>query len=181
LKADYDVEVEWRAFELHPEIPPEGMRLPPNARAGTSSMFGHMQQMAREAGLRMVTPEVIPNSRRALEAAEYARDQGRHEEFHRILFHKFYGEGRDLGSWTVLRAAAQEAGLDPATMQKKTEAGEYGAVVDAQIARARTLGVTGVPAYSFDDRSTIVGAQPYEAFRQVMDRLGAKARRRRDE
>ena len=155
--------------------------MPPSVRADFGSTFGHMQQMAREAGLKIVTPEVIPNSRRALEATEYARDQGQHEEFHRILFHKFYGEGRDLGSWAVLRGVAQEVGLDPDAMQRKTEAGEYGAVVDAQIARARTLGVTGVPAYIFDDRSTIVGAQPYEAFQQVMDRLGAKARRRRDE
>ncbi|MCH7554202.1 MAG: hypothetical protein IIC82_09435, partial [Chloroflexi bacterium] len=32
LVEEYDVEVEWRAFEIHPETPPEGKRydLPPD-------------------------------------------------------------------------------------------------------------------------------------------------------
>ena len=168
---DYDVEVEWRAFELHPEIPPEGMQLPPQVRARLVGMSERLQGMAQEAGMQMVMPDLIPNSRRALEAAEYARAQGTHEAFHTGVFRQLYAEGQDIGRWDVLRAAAEEVGMDADAMQRETEAGSFRATVDWQIAEARALGITGVPTYIFDDQYAVVGAQPYEVFQQAMAQL----------
>ncbi|NIP54151.1 MAG: DsbA family oxidoreductase, partial [candidate division Zixibacteria bacterium] len=143
MLADYDVDVEWRAFELHPEVPPEGMPLPPYIRANFDAMSRRLQEMAKEGGMEMVmSAEKMPNSRRALEAAEYAREKGCHEAFHRVVFRRFYGEGEDLGSWQMLRAAAAEVGLDPDEMQRVTEHGHYREGVDAQIAEARSMGIT---------------------------------------
>ena len=101
---------------LRPDTPPEGMRLSPQIRARFAGANERLKQMAHAAGLEMVQPDVIPNSRRALEATEYAREQGKHEQFHRAVFNKFYGEGQDINQWSVLRAAAEEAGLDPDEM-----------------------------------------------------------------
>lgn len=173
MKAEYDVEVEWRAFELHPEIPPEGMPLSAYIHTRFDAMSRRLKQMAGEVGLDMVTIEIIPNSRRALEAAEYARQQDQHEVFHQSVFCLLFAEGQDISRWEVLRAAAEEAGLDPEAMQQATETGQYQVAVNAQINEARALGITGVPTYIFNDRYAIVGAQPYEAFREVMARLMA--------
>jgi predicted DsbA family dithiol-disulfide isomerase len=181
LQDDYEIEVEWRAFELHPEIPPEGMRLPDNIRRRMVGMSEHLREMAREAGLEMNMPDLVPNSRRALEAAEYAREQGKHQVFHRVVFRKLYGEGQDINSWDVLRAAAEEAGLDPDLMQQKTEQCTYQATVDRQIGEAWALGITGVPAFVFDERYVLMGAQPYDVFQQAMDRVLSEAAGRRDE
>lgn len=171
LKTEYGVEVAWRAFLLRPDMPPEGMDLPPHLRAGYAETNERLRQMARAAGMEMVAPGRIPNSRRALEATEYAREQGQHEEFHRVVFRKFYGEGQDLSSWTVLRAAAVEVGLDPEAMQRETDSGKFRQAVEMQIAEAHILGITGVPAYIFNYKYAIIGAQPYEAFQRVMARL----------
>ncbi len=169
MKVDYtDIEVEWRAFELHPEVPPEGMSLPPHLQSYFGGMQTKLKQMADEVGMEIVFSDWIPNSRRALEASEYAREHSKHEAFHTVVFNKFYGEGQDLGSWTLLRAAAEEVGLDSEAMQRRTEAGHYKAVVEAQFAEARRLGITGVPVYIFDNKYAIVGAQPYAAFQEVM-------------
>jgi predicted DsbA family dithiol-disulfide isomerase len=130
--------------------------------------------MAQEAGMEMVTPEVIPNSRRALEASEYAREQGQHEPFHTAVFDKLYREGQDISRWEVLRAAAEEVNLDPDAVQRETETGKYRAAVDDQIAQARALGITGVPTYIFDNRYAVVGAQPYEVFQQAMAELASE-------
>jgi predicted DsbA family dithiol-disulfide isomerase len=35
--------------------------------------------------------------------------------------------------------------------------------------------VTGVPTYILNDRYTIVGAQPYEEFRHVLEQLASEA------
>lgn len=85
------------------------------------------------------------------------------------MFHKLYGEGRDIGAWDVLREAAVEAGLDADDMQRAVEAGEHRAAVDEKFRQARELGVHGVPLFIFDDRYAISGAQPYAVFQRFME------------
>jgi predicted DsbA family dithiol-disulfide isomerase len=174
LEREHRVEVEWKPFFLRPDTPPEGLRLSPELRARLASANERLKQMAHTAGLEMVQPEIIPNSRRALEATEFARDRGKHEEFHLVVFRKFYGEGQDINQWTVLRATAEEAGLNPDEMQREVERGKYHDVLDAEIAEAYALGITAVPTYVLNDKYAIVGAQPYEVFQRVLARLSAE-------
>jgi predicted DsbA family dithiol-disulfide isomerase len=171
LKSGYDVAVEWKPFFLHPEMPPEGMVLPPSFRARMAGTHERLRQMARAAGMEMVFSDFLPNSRRALEVTEYARTQGKGLEFHRVVFRKFYGEGQDISRWDVLRAAAQEVGLDADAMQRETESSNFTAGFDAQIEEAYSLGITGVPTYILNDKYAIVGAQPYEVFKRAIARL----------
>jgi predicted DsbA family dithiol-disulfide isomerase len=154
--------------EIHPEIPAEGLEWPVYLRARFGGMSELLRQEASQAGLAMVVPAVIPKSRRALEASEYAREQDCHEAFHHVVFRKFYGEGQDLSRWDVLRTAAQEVGLDANMMQQKTESGTYTAVVDAHMRELAALGASGVPLFIFDRKYAVVGLQPYDAFQEVM-------------
>ena len=176
MTADYDVEVDWRAFEIHPETPPEGRRHPESVRARRAANFENMKVRAQELGLEMVLLEMSPNSRRALEAAEHARGKGAHDPFHHAVFRRLFAEGLDVYRWEVLRAAAEEAGLDADEMQKKVEAGVYKAAVDAHTDEARSLGITGVPTFLFEGGYAIVGAQPYRAFEEMMRHLGGQRR-----
>lgn len=163
--------MEWRGLEIHPEIPPEGFQWPPYLRARFGGMSDMLRKEAEQAGLTMVVPEVIPNSRRALEASEYAREQGKHETFHKVVFHKFYGEGQDLSSWTTLQDACQEVGLDGQIMRQKTENGDFTAIVEARKAELIALGATGVPLFIFDNKYAIVGLRPFAAFQEVMEHI----------
>ena len=74
----------------------------------------------------------------------------------------------------MLRAAAEEVGLDPDEMQQKTDNGLYKTAVDEKFAAAHAMGITGVPAYILGDKYAIIGAQPYEVFQQTMTRLEAE-------
>ena len=158
-------------MEIHPEIPPEGLQLPPHLHARFGGMSDMLRTEAQEAGLAMVVPKVIPNSRWALEASEYAREQGKHEAFHKVVFRKFFAEGQDLGGWTILQEASAEVGLDGATMQDRTENGDFTGLVDAHKAELVALGATGVPLYIFDNMYAIVGLQPFAAFQEVMEHV----------
>ncbi len=165
------MEVQWLPFFLHPEIPPGGARLNPAMRRYMEPMHRRLQQRAEEEGMEMVTPEIVAYSRLALEATEYARDQGKADAFHRVVFRKYYGEGQNIGDWQVLRDAAEEVGLDPDEMQREVQSGAYREILDQHIADAHALGITGVPTYIIDDRYAIVGAQPYEVFQQALKEL----------
>lgn len=176
MQADYGVEVEWRAFELHPETPLEGMRLPWADDPRYEAMAQRLRQMAAEVGLPMNPPALISNSRRALEAAEYAREQGKHGAFHDAVFRAYFAQGQDIGDWGVLQELAEAVDLDGAAMRQEVERGAYCAALDAQIHEARRLGITGVPTYILDNLA-VVGAQPYEVFQRVMTHLGVASRR----
>ncbi len=177
MQAEYDMEVEWRAFELHPEMPPQGMRLPWADDPRYEAMAQRLCQMAAEASLPMNPPMWISNSRRALEAAEYARAQGKHEAFHKAVFQAYFVEGQDIGDWAVLQQVAETVDLEAAEMRQAVEQGRYRAAVDAQIDEAHRLGITGVPTYILGNLA-VVGAQPYEVFRRAMARLGVEPARR---
>ena len=172
MKNDYEIEIEWLPFELHPEIPAEGMQLPQHMQARFGGMSERLKKLAHAAGMEMVIPSVIPNSRRALEASEYARTQGVHETYHQVVFRKFYGEGQDIHQWNVLKAAAEEVGLDSENIQSETELGKYHAQVNQYKSQAIARGITSVPAFIVEDIYTIFGAQPYDVFQDLMNRLG---------
>jgi len=174
LAAERPTSVDWRPFFLRPDTPPEGLRLSAELRARMGPAHERLRAMATDAGLEMVFPDVLPNTRRALEATEYARVEGRLEPFHRAVAHRYYGEGLDVGDWAVLGSAATEAGLDATAMRREVEAGAFRMALDAAIAEARAIGVTAVPTYVLDGRHAIVGAQPIEVFREVVDLIDAR-------
>jgi predicted DsbA family dithiol-disulfide isomerase len=116
------------------------------------------------------TPRIY-NTRLAHEATEYARVHDKGNEFHKVLFRKVYAEGQDPSQWEVLRAVAEEVGLDADEMQREVQDEKYMAEVVDKVRWAYQIGVTGVPTYVINDRYAIVGAQPYEVFKGALEQI----------
>jgi predicted DsbA family dithiol-disulfide isomerase len=172
LKAEYQVDVEWRPYYLRPDTPPEGMDLPAYIlKARASGADERLQNMAKLHGMEFKSPDRIYNTRIAHEATEYAREHGKVNEFHRVVFRKVYAEGLDISKWDILRSAAEEVGLDADNMQSVVDGGKYTAEVAAQVRQAQEVGVTGVPTYVINDRYAVVGAQPYEVFKRALAQI----------
>ena len=172
LQAEHKVDVDWRPYYLRPDTPPEGMELPEyilSARAKGSEE--RLLGMAKMHGLEFRSTDRIYNTRLAHEATEYAREHGLGNEFHRVVFQQVYARGQDISKWDVLRSAAVEAGLDADDMQSVVEGGRYTAGVAVQVRQAQEIGVSGVPTYVINDRYAIVGAQPYESFRNALAQI----------
>ena len=166
------MELEWRPFYLYLDTPPEGRELPEHVkRARLQGSEERLRQIADSYGMDFVSTQRIHNTRLAHEATEYAREQGKGNEFHKVVFRKVYAEGRDPSQWDVLRSAAEEVGLDAGEMQREVEDEKYMAKVVDQVRWAYQIGVTGVPTYVINDRFAIVGAQPYEVFKEVLEKI----------
>lgn len=134
-----------------------------------------LARMSAANGLKFKSTERIYNTRLAHEATEYAREHGKLLEFHHAVFQSVYAEGLDISHWDVLRQAAREAGLDADEMQAEVGNGKYTALIQAQVNEAQRIGVQGVPTYVMNNRYAVVGAQPYEVFLQIIERLKADA------
>lgn len=179
LREELGVVVDWRGFPLHPRTPKGGMPLSalfPAARV--PALKEHMRQFAARFGVTgIVHPEHIPNTRRVLAMAEWARAQGRLEEFRRAGMEAHWRGGNGLESDADLRAVAESVGLPGDAALAGADDPRYLAEVDARILEAQEAGVTGIPTFVFVSASgaeeVVVGCQPYEVLAAAAVRAGA--------
>jgi protein-disulfide isomerase len=113
-----------------------------------------------------------PNAQKAAEAARCAGDQGKYWEMHDLIF-------ADIGATAVpqLKQGAAKLGLNQATFDQCLDSGKHQAIVQADYAGAEKLGVNSTPTMYVNGRP-LIGAQPYETFKQVIDEELARLGRR---
>jgi predicted DsbA family dithiol-disulfide isomerase len=172
LERRYGAELEWLPYDLHPEYPRDGVdRATLEERYG-AGFLDPGRRVVESAGFRHEPPRRIPRSMRALQLAELARSEGRHEHMHRRLFSAYWSEARDIGELDVLLDIAAEVGLDADKAREVLDSDGFVDVVRTSTADAHRLGVSGVPAWVIDDKVLVVGAQPHHLFDEVLADLG---------
>ena len=136
LRREAGARVEWLPFDLHPEYPPEGIPRAELARRYGEHFSDAVRRMNEEAGLVYNPhPERVPNSRRALELAEWARARGSYDDLHERIMDAYWSEGRDITGWDVLAPIVAEAGLDADEARAEVDAGAFRAPVERVHAR----------------------------------------------
>jgi len=103
-----------------------------------------------------------PNARPAAEASACAEAQGKFWEYHDRLFANPSLNDPDL------KAHAAALGLDTEKFNTCFDNRQQKAGIDKDIADGEAVGVTGTPAFFINGRS-VEGAQPFEAFKRVID------------
>ena len=134
-----------------------------------------MQSVAQSVGLDMHTRDVIINSRRALAAAEFARECGRFEEMHHALFRAHWTGTGKLENVDDLVRIGESIGLDADGLRSAVEDNRYGELLDENRRVATSVGIDAIPAHVFGRRYLVLGAQPYDVMRQVVDRVRAES------
>jgi len=105
-----------------------------------------------------------PNAQKAAEASECAKDQGKFQEYHDILFQNQRALGIDN-----LKQYADNLGLNTNTFNNCLDSDEKADLVKADFQEGSSKGVTGTPTF-FINGEQLVGAQPFEAFKEIIDR-----------
>lgn len=113
----------------------------------------------RDFPLYSIHPEAAP----AAEAANCAHEQGKFWEFHDLLF----SGGQALGRETYL-AYAKRLSLNLDQFTTCLDERRYQAEVESDYAYAADLGINSTPTF-FINGIALLGAQPFEVFKQVID------------
>ena len=164
----------WLPFELHPEAPPEGIpRSVYFGDARAKQIHSYLDSVAESVGLEMRHRDVIINSRRALGAAEFARERGLFNPMHEALFKAHWQGGAKLEDVDDLVAIGEGVGLDAEELRAAIEEDRYAEVIDRNRDLATSVGINAIPAHVFGRRYLVMGAQPYEVLKQVVDKLSA--------
>lgn len=166
--------VDWLPFDLHSEYPTEGLpREQLLARYGPG-MTERVREFFASRGLDYnPNPDVVPNSMRAQQLTELARDLGRHTEVHDRLMDAYWSEAQDIGDPAVLRRLADELGLPDEDVEEVLTGERYRDRIAASTREAVSVGANAVPAFVLGRRLLVLGAQPDEVFEQAFARLEA--------
>jgi predicted DsbA family dithiol-disulfide isomerase len=180
-RPDLDVEITWRPFQLHPEMPLEGA----DRKEFIAQKFGSHER-AKElysnvklAGEAVDIPfnfdkiERSPNTLDSHRLLRWSESAGCQDAIAEILFRRFFIDGEDLGDRAVLVAAAKEAGMDFELVEKLLEDDTDLETVRQEDQMARQMGVSGVPFFIINDKYALSGAQDPASFLAAFDQVEA--------
>ncbi|WP_082972558.1 DsbA family protein [Mycobacterium sp. 1245852.3] len=162
--ADAGVAVISLPFQAHPEIPPAGLVVGP--RRGRRSKM--IEREAEGEGLMLHWPLRIPNSRKALAAAEWVRrnQPSAFAEVQSKLFEAHFVLGEDINDQAVIDRHAANAGVELSALRTALADGSAYAAVDQAERAADECGVYGTPAWLLEGR-LISGLLPISEFERV--------------
>ncbi len=115
----------------------------------------------------------IPNTRRALEAAAYVRNEvpDSFAALDRSLFEAHFVHGLFLGDQDVLDSLVAAAGADPVEVRRAVDAGEASEGVDSSMIVAAELGIDGTPAWLIGGERLVQGLHPRDHYRRIVTNL----------
>ncbi len=169
LQEEFNVEVEWRGLEIHPETPKEGQTL---EEMGINPHYIEMvrenvRRMAKELNLELIPPPKVSNSKMALLLAEYAKENGRFHEYHKEVFKAYWHDGKDIGNTRILFDIIKKIGLEANEAKKFLKDKSGNQKMAEHLKEAREKSIDGVPTFIIGFE-IIEGAQPYEVLKRVM-------------
>lgn len=167
-----DLAICWRAFQLNPDMPIQGMprHLYLEAKFGGSERAGQIYETIRQNGqregidFRFERIKQTPNTVRAHRLIRFATERGHGDALVERLFTAYFTEGVDLGDMDRLADLAEETGLSRGEAAAFLESNDGLADVLAETRFAYESGINGVPCFIFDRHYALAGAQEPEAF-----------------
>jgi len=173
--ASHGITVVHRPYELHPEIPASGVAIRPDGRMAPT--FTRIAAECAQIGLPFRPPLRMPNTRRALETAEWVRihHPGAASALHAGLFDAHFASALAIDDPEVIDHLVGAAGAPAAEVRAAIEGGAGGPLVDASMADARAAGVASTPTWVLDDGFVIPGALDRSTLDRWITKIVGKA------
>lgn len=172
LKEEYGdrISFNWKHYPLYP-----GTVKPYFSDSYIINVFERIKNLVEERNLdlEIVPPELpftLPDSEKAFEASECARDQGKFWEFHEKVFDALFKQHKDIGSVEVLKGIATDVGMDVEKFEKCLNGGSKREIIKQNYREGLVKGIPGVPTFIIKNHAVIVGAEPYSLFKEEINR-----------
>ena len=135
----------------------------------------HEQMKARMTaeGLPYGERTMTYNSRLAQELGKWADTQPGGEAIHDAFFRAYFVEARDISETDVMLNIVKSVGLSVDAAREVLDKRTFKEAVDEDWELSRQYGITGVPTFVVGNRG-VVGAQPYEALVQLVEKGAAE-------
>lgn len=177
FKGKEDIEIVWRSFQLDPTAKDStdidmvsGLAKKYNMSIEKAQeMIGQMNNMAKEVGLNYNFKDMIEtNTMKAHRLAIYAKEFDLMGEMNERLLKAHFIDGINIGDIEVLGNLAEEVGLHKEDVINMLNSDKFIKEVEMDRYEAQQLEINSVPFFVFDNKYGVQGAQPTEAFTDVL-------------
>ena len=172
-----DVEVSWRAFQLNPDMPADGMERESylaakfGSAARAQSIYADITAAGARESISFAFERIqrTPNTVDAHRLIRLAGEHGVQDPVVEALFRRYFEQGADIGDPAQLAEIGAEGGLDTEVVRSHLASRDGIEEVEAEDLQARRLGINGVPCFIIDQRYAISGAQAPDVFERIFD------------
>ena len=178
MKQNYQIDINYVYFPLHPETPQEGLRLDElfGINADIPAMMRSMKERMDAEGLPFDEGrDMTFNSRMAQELAKWGEGKEESEQLNMALYQAYFVDGQNVGDIDMLMGVVEKLGLPVEEARFVLDGRMMRLAVDADWQHATSIGVTGVPTFAVG-LTGVVGAQPYETLVSLVEQSGAAKR-----
>ncbi len=175
-----ELELHWHAFELNPQMPPEGQ----NLREHLAQKYGTTPEQSQKARQRLTdigtdlgftfnyTDDMkMVNTFNCHKLLHWAGEQGCQTELKEALFKAFFTDGQDVSDEGTLVSVCESVGLDPEMARTVLADAAVGQAVREDQRQWIEQGIQAVPTFVINEQYMVQGAQEAEAFGRMLDRL----------
>jgi len=162
-----DVEVEWMPYELRP-FPTETLK--PEGSYLQSTWRQSVYPMAERMGVNIVLPKVSPQpyTHLAFEGYQYAKENGKGNEYNKRILKAFFQEEQDIGDINILTKLAGEVNLNTDEYRSALETRKYRETHQKALQHAyKEADISAVPTFIIGD-TKIAGIRSKESFEDVI-------------
>ena len=176
LPENYQVDVNFLPFELNPDTPKSGT----DHKSYLAEKFGsmdryhqltdHVTNVAKGEGLAFdyEKQSVIPNTLDSHRLIQYAKRFGKQPEMKEALMKAYFEQGVDLSRSENLLDIAEKTGLDRTQAATFLASDELALDVKQMEQVNYKRGISGVPFYIINNKYGVSGAQPSDAFLEIL-------------
>ena len=172
-------EVNWKPYELHPEIPKEGFdkkeyyKIKFGESSDSNDKFNFISEEGKKVGLEFnfKKSKNLPNTFLAHRLLWLCRSKDMQDVLAEALFHAYFTDGRDVGNTDELIEISSENGLNREEIKEffLTNIGHEEVLREEN--RAREMNIFSVPTYIFNKKYLLVGGQESDTFKAYIKKV----------
>ena len=179
LDDEISFEVNWKPYELHPEIPKEGFdkkeyyKIKFGESSGSNDKFNFISEEGKKVGLEFnfKKSKNLPNTFLAHRLLWLCRSKNMQDVLAEALFYAYFTDGRDVGNTDVLIEISSENGLNREEIKEFFQTNIGHEEVLREENRAREMNIFSVPTYIFNKKYLLVGGQESDTFEAYIKKV----------
>ena len=183
MRPHVNAQIVWRPFLLNREIPAEGLDRTAylirkfGSEARIRRVYGSIAQAGESVDIEFAFERITrtPNSVDSHRLIQFAFENGAGDDIVEALFFQYFIQGLDIGRKDVLADIGYSTGLDRKVIDAYLEGEENIEFVYNENTRVHRMGVNGVPAFIFNKKMLISGAQEPQILARMIDAALATA------
>lgn len=162
-------DAEWYAYEIRPEAPLEGKESTPKFYGEEAQrkdkLFEMIAKFSEPYGIKFSKKYISFNTNRAHLAGEYAKTQGKYDEFSKEVFKAYFELFENIADKEIINRIAAKIGLNVDEMNEQIDSGKFDDILLQAMDIAEQYEVENVPTFIINETHKMTGVREYEQFK----------------